>query len=134
MPKVLISDKLSPRAAELMRERGIEVDEEPGLAPEALIARIAGRFSCAACGAGYHDKFKQPETEGVCDSCGASEFIRREDDKAETVKARLKAYYDQTAPILPYYATSGRLKTVDGMADIDVVSDSLRQILEGAKG
>ena len=120
----------------MLAEKGLTLDSVIELKVDdgAVVERIAGRYSGAACGAGYHDKFKQPETEGVCDSCGASEFIRREDDKAETVKARLKAYYDQTAPILPYYATSGRLKTVDGMADIDVVSDSLRQILEGAKG
>lgn len=120
----------------MLAEKGLTLDSVIELKVDdgAVVERIAGRYSCAACGAGYHDKFKQPKTEGVCDSCGASEFIRREDDKAETVKARLKAYYDQTAPILPYYATSGRLKTVDGMADIDVVSDSLRQILEGAKG
>lgn len=120
----------------MLAEKGLTLDSVIELKVDdgAVVERIAGRFSCAGCGAGYHDTFKPLEAEGVCDSCGASEFIRREDDKAETVKARLKAYYDQTAPILPYYATSGRLNTVDGMADIDAVSGSLRQILDRTKG
>src|SRR3546814_13683737 len=68
----------------------------------ALVERIVGRFTCAKCGAGYHDTFKQPKTPGVCDVCGSTEFSRRADDKAETVVPRLKAYHEQTAPLLPY--------------------------------
>jgi adenylate kinase len=95
----------------------------------ALVERIAGRFTCKACGAGYHDTFKRPKAEGVCDSCGGTEFVRRSDDKRETVAARLEAYHRQTAPLLPYYAGKGRLKTVDGMADMDSVSAAIEALL-----
>jgi adenylate kinase len=95
----------------------------------ALIERITGRFTCAKCGASYHDRFNRPNKEGVCDVCGATEFKRRADDTAETVKARLDAYYRQTAPILPYYRARGILKTVDGMAEIDEVGRQIDAIL-----
>jgi len=97
----------------------------------ALIDRIAGRFSCAVCGASYHDRNKQPKVPGVCDVCGSKEFIRRADDNAETVKARLAAYHAQTAPILPYYRARGILRQVDGMADIADVTRQIEAVLEG---
>ncbi len=102
----------------------LEVDDA------ALVERISGRFSCAKCGEGYHDTFKQPKTPGVCDACGSTEFTRRADDKAETVGARLHAYHGMTAPLLPYYESKGILKTVDGMAGIDEVRESIRAVLE----
>ncbi len=92
---------------------------------EALVARISGRFSCAKCGAGYHDHFKQPKVAGVCDACGHTEFTRRADDKAETVAKRLEAYHAQTAPIIPYYKAKGALTTLDGMADIGQVTQAI---------
>ncbi|WP_114376471.1 adenylate kinase [Elioraea thermophila] len=95
----------------------------------ALVARIAGRFACAKCGAGYHDTFKRPKVEGVCDVCGATEFTRRADDRAETVSARLEAYHKQTAPLLPYYAARGKLATVDGMAEMDEVTRQIEAVL-----
>ncbi|MCS6922078.1 MAG: adenylate kinase [Elioraea sp.] len=95
----------------------------------ALVARIAGRFACAKCGAGYHDTFKRPKVEGVCDVCGATEFTRRADDRAETVSARLEAYHRQTAPLLPYYAARGKLATVDGMAEMDEVTRQIEAVL-----
>ncbi len=99
---------------------------------EALVDRIAGRFTCAKCGAGYHDSFKPPHVPGACDVCGSHEFIRRADDRRETVSARLDAYYSQTAPILPHYRESGRLVTVDGMADVDAVFHELEAVLTHA--
>ncbi len=94
-----------------------------------LVERISGRFTCSKCGTGYHDKFKLPKKEGVCDACGSTEFTRRPDDKAETVHARLEAYNAQTAPILPYYKAQGRLYAVDGMAEMDEVEAQIEAVL-----
>jgi adenylate kinase len=96
----------------------------------ALTERITGRFTCAKCGTGYHDTFKEPRVLGVCDVCGSDEFVRRADDSRETVTARLVAYHRQTAPIIPHYRESGLLRTVDGMADIDEVSREIEQALD----
>jgi adenylate kinase len=96
----------------------------------ALIDRVAGRFSCKQCGAAYHDRYKRPKAEGVCDVCGGREFIRRPDDNAETMKTRLAAYEQQTAPILPYYKAKGLLVTVDGMAEIDEVTRQIEALLK----
>jgi adenylate kinase len=96
----------------------------------ALVERIAGRFSCKSCGAAYHDRFKRPKVEGVCDFCGGTEFVRRADDKRETVAARLEAYHRQTAPLLPYYAARGTLHTVDGMAEMDEVTRAIEAALQ----
>ena len=98
----------------------------------ALVERIAGRFTCAACGTGYHDRFKPLQKDGVCDVCGGREFTRRADDKAETVAARLAAYHRQTAPLLPYYEGQGKLTQVDGMADMANVAAQIQAILDGA--
>ncbi len=96
----------------------------------ALVERIAGRFTCAKCGVGYHDSFKRPLLDGVCDVCGSHDFVRRADDNRETVQARLAAYQRQTAPILPHYAAAGLLHRVDGMADIDVVTQQIMAVLD----
>jgi adenylate kinase len=101
----------------------LEVDDA------ALVDRIAGRFTCATCGTGYHDTFKTPKRAGVCDVCGGTEFTRRADDNRETVTARLAAYHSQTAPILPLYAAQGTLRQVDGMADIDEVTRQIYAVL-----
>ena len=95
-----------------------------------LVERISGRFSCANCGAGYHDIFQRPITENTCDNCGSTKFLRRKDDNAETVALRLKAYHAQTAPLLPYYDAEGILREVDGMADIDEVTRQINVILD----
>ncbi len=94
-----------------------------------LVERVSGRFTCASCGEGYHDKFKMPQKTETCDSCGGSTFMRRPDDNAETMKNRLKAYREQTSPILPYYKGRGTLKTIDGMASMPEVYASLVKIL-----
>jgi adenylate kinase len=104
----------------------MEVDEA------ALTERVVGRFTCAKCGTGYHDKFKRPKVEGVCDVCGSTEFTRRADDNAETMKTRMAAYRAQTEPLLPYYRAKGVLKKVDGMAAMDEVYRQIRAVLAGA--
>jgi adenylate kinase len=95
----------------------------------ALVERIAGRFSCKQCGAGYHDKFRRRIHEGTCDACGSTEFIRREDDRAETVAKRLEQYHAMTAPLLPHYKAHGALRTVDGMADIAEVTAAINRVI-----
>jgi len=94
-----------------------------------LIERVAGRFTCAKCGEGYHDTFKRPQKDGMCDECGGIEFTRRADDNAETMKTRLKAYHDLTAPILPYYEARGALRHVDGMLPFEAVFAELVEML-----
>lgn len=101
---------------------------------DALVERVSGRFACAKCGTGYHDKFKQPKVAGTCDVCGANEFSRRKDDNAETVRSRLDAYDAQTAPLLPFYRARGMLKVVDGMASIDEVQAAISRSLGLAAG
>jgi adenylate kinase len=110
---------------------GIERVVELAVDEPALIERIAGRFACAKCGAGYHDKFKRTAKAGICDRCGGTEFVRRPDDRAEAVAVRLEAYRKQTAPILPYYRARGLLKTVDGMASSDEVARQIDRVLDG---
>ena len=101
----------------------LEVDEE------ALVDRITGRYTCAKCGEGYHDRHKQPKVAGVCDSCGATEFKRRPDDNAETVRTRMAEYRAKTAPILPHYEARGLVSRVDGMADMDAVAASIDLVI-----
>lgn len=103
----------------------MEVDEK------ALTERVVGRFTCAKCGAGYHDKFKQPKVDGICDVCGSKEFTRRKDDNAETMKTRMAAYRAQTEPLLPYYSARKVLRKVDGMASMDEVYRQIRAVLAG---
>lgn len=115
----------------LLKDKGIRLDSVIEVAvPDArLIERITGRSTCAKCGEGYHDKFKQPRQAGVCDVCGGTEFTRRADDNAATVTSRLKAYHDQTAPLMPYYRAQGLLKVIDGDRDMDVVTKELESVL-----
>ncbi len=117
----------------MLAEKGLKLDAaiEMQVDDGALVERISGRFTCKTCGAGYNDKFMLPRVDGVCDVCGGTEFERRSDDNAETVKNRLDAYHRQTAPILPYYDRGGVLKSVDGMAGIDAVTDQIGAALAG---
>jgi adenylate kinase len=100
---------------------------------EALIERIAGRFTCAKCGKGYHERFAPPKLAGQCDRCGSHDFVRRPDDKAETVRDRLRVYNRETEPLIAYYKARGALRTVDGMAGIDEVSQQIEKLLNEAK-
>ncbi|WP_408648100.1 adenylate kinase [Thioclava electrotropha] len=102
----------------------LEVDDE------AMIARVAGRYTCAKCGEGYHDEFKQPEVAGVCDKCGGTEFKRRADDNAETARARLEAYHAQTAPLIAHYKALGVLEGIDAMGSIDEIASGLGSIVK----
>ena len=115
----------------MLRQLGMDLDHviELKVDDAALVERIAGRYTCSKCGEGYHDSFKRPAKEGVCDSCGSTEFTRRADDKAETVAARLEAYHRQTAPLLPFYGAQGKLQAVDGMAEMDEVTRQLQALL-----
>ncbi|WP_084507030.1 adenylate kinase [Geminicoccus roseus] len=116
----------------MLAERDLRIDAviEFQVDQAALVERISGRYACANCGAGYHDTFKKPKVPGVCDVCGSTEFVRRKDDNAETVAARLEAYDAQTAPLLPYYRQRGNLHTVDGMAPIGEVTAAIAAVLE----
>ncbi|MGH6718822.1 MAG: adenylate kinase [Alphaproteobacteria bacterium] len=117
----------------MLTTRGLKLDRviEMQVDDDALIARIAGRFTCAGCGANYHDTFKRPRTDGVCDTCGGTTFTRRADDNADTVRARLEVYHQRTAPLLPYYRARGNLRAVDGMAGIDQVARAIAEALDG---
>ena len=95
-----------------------------------LIGRITGRYTCANCGAGYHDINLKPKVDGICNNCGRNEFTRRSDDNAEAVATRLQAYHEQTAPLVHFYRGKDCLKTVDGMADIDDVTQAMKALLE----
>jgi len=118
----------------MLADKGLKLDRvvEMKVDDAALTERITGRFSCAKCGASYHDSFHPTKVPGVCDVCGASEFVRRPDDNAETVKARLAAYHAQTEPLLPYYRARGVLASVDGMASIDEVTKQIEAVLGAA--
>ncbi|TWB16614.1 adenylate kinase [Nitrospirillum amazonense] len=115
----------------MLAEKHLKLDHiiEMVVDDAALVERVTGRYTCAKCGAGYHDKFHQPKVAGVCDICGSTEFKRRADDNAETFTKRLAEYHALTAPILPYYQGKGVLKQVDGMAEIDEVTRQLEAII-----
>jgi adenylate kinase len=115
----------------MLTDKGLHLDHviELGVNEEALVDRITGRFTCAKCSEGYHDRYKLPKVAGVCDVCGSSEFKRRPDDNAETVRTRMAEYRAKTAPILPHYDARGLVSRVDGMADMDAVAVSIDKII-----
>jgi len=102
----------------------LEVDDE------AMVGRVAGRFTCAACGEGYHDQFKAPAVAGTCDRCGGHDFKRRADDNAGTVRERLKAYHAQTAPLIAHYEAKGVLERIDAMGPIADIRHALGRIVQ----
>jgi adenylate kinase len=116
----------------LLAERGRDLHHviELVVDEEALVDRITGRFTCANCGEGYHDRYKLPAKDGICDRCGSTEFKRRPDDNAETVRTRMAEYRAKTAPILPIYAARGLVSDVDGMASMEAVEAAIAGILD----
>ncbi len=101
----------------------LDVDED------ALVERITGRYTCATCGKGYHDRFEQPKVAGTCDKCGGHEFKRRPDDNEATVRTRMAEYRAKTAPILPIYDARGIVSHIDGMAEMDTVTAAIEAII-----
>ncbi|MCJ7996584.1 adenylate kinase [Rhizobium cremeum] len=116
---------LSDKGIDLSAVIEIRVDDE------VLADRIAGRYTCANCGTGYHDTNLKPKVEGVCDKCGSTHFKRRPDDNRDTVRTRLQAYYKETSPLIGYYYAKGKLHSVDGMGEIDNVTADIEAILAG---
>ncbi|HWU60730.1 MAG TPA: adenylate kinase [Ensifer sp.] len=116
---------------EMLASKGMKLDVviEMQVDDSVLVDRVSGRYTCANCGTGYHDRLQKPKVEGVCDKCGSTEFKRRPDDNAETMTTRLRAYYKETSPLIGYYHAKGLLKSIDGMAEIDEVTASIETIL-----
>ncbi|HZG30370.1 Adenylate kinase [Ensifer adhaerens] len=115
----------------MLASKGMKLDVviEMQVDDSVLVDRVSGRYTCANCGTGYHDRLQKPKVEGVCDKCGSTEFKRRPDDNAETMTTRLRAYYKETSPLIGYYHAKGLLKSIDGMAEIDEVTASIETIL-----
>ncbi|MCE2843528.1 MAG: adenylate kinase [Novosphingobium sp.] len=115
----------------ILSQRGRSLDHviELDVNEDALVERITGRFTCANCGKGYHDKFERPKVDGVCDKCGSTEFKRRPDDNEETVRTRMAEYRAKTEPILPIYEARGIVSRVDGMAEMDQVTAAIEQVI-----
>ncbi len=116
---------------DLLETKGISLDAvvDITVVDDVLVDRVSGRFTCANCGKGYHDRLEKPAQDGVCDKCGSTEFKRRADDNAETVRNRLEVYHAETAPLQEYYRARGKLRSVDGMADIDDVTREIEEVL-----
>jgi adenylate kinase len=115
----------------LMAEKGKAIDAvvEMRVDEDALVRRITGRFTCATCGEVYHDETKPTAKPGVCDVCGGASFVRRADDNEESVRVRMAAYNRQTAPLIDYYHAKGKLRSVDGLGDIDTIAAEIRRAL-----
>jgi adenylate kinase len=127
-PRTLIQ---ADAVEKMLADKGLQLDcvIELEVDDAVLVQRISGRYTCAHCGTGYHDINKKPKVPGVCDKCGSTEFKRRPDDNADTVRTRLEAYYKQTSPLIGYYYAKGKLKKVDGMADFEEVTASIEKVL-----
>lgn len=121
---VALDEMLAKKGMQLDHVIELEVDED------LLVDRITGRFTCATCGEGYHDRYKQPRVAGICDDCGGKEFKRRPDDNAETVRIRMAEYRAKTAPILPYYEQRNLVSRVDGMGDMQKIGDAIAAVID----
>jgi adenylate kinase len=115
----------------LLADRGQQIDAVISLEvdDEAMVERVSGRYTCASCGEGYHDSFKQPARDGVCDTCGGTQMKRRADDNAETVRTRLSAYHADTAPLVDYYAARGTLTAIPAMGEIGEIAEAMNAIV-----
>lgn len=118
-----LDDMLARAGQRVSAAISLEVDDE------AMIARVAGRYTCAKCGEGWHDSLKRPAVAGTCDKCGGTEFKRRADDNADTARERLRAYHAQTAPLIAHYAAQGVLARVDAMGEIAAIARALSDIV-----
>jgi adenylate kinase len=118
-----LDDLLAASGQRVTAAISLEVDDE------AMVGRVAGRYTCGGCGEGYHDEFKRPAVAGTCDKCGGTAFKRRADDNAETVRERLKAYHAQTAPLITYYEGRGVLQRIDAMGSIAGIRAALSEIV-----
>ena len=121
-----LDDLLAASGQKINAAISLEVEDE------AMVTRISGRFTCGACGEGYHDTFKPTAKEGTCDKCGSTEMKRRADDNAETVAQRLTAYHAQTAPLIAYYENAGALARIDAMGAIDKIAADLSDVVSKA--
>jgi len=121
-----LDDLLAESGQQINAAISLEVDDA------AMVERISGRYTCAKCGEGYHDSFKQPAVAGTCDKCGGTEMSRRADDTAETVASRLEAYHAQTAPLIAYYGGKGVLKKIDAMGEIGAIADGMAGIVKAS--
>lgn len=117
---------------ELLARHGETLDAviEMQVDDEALVARITGRATCASCGEVFNDATRPIPADGKCPSCGGTEFIRRADDNEESLRQRLMEYYKKTAPLIGYYYCKGKLRTVNGLADIDEVAAQISAVLD----
>lgn len=119
-----LDELLDARGRQLDHVIELEVDED------ALVDRITGRFTCATCGEGYHDRYKMPQVENTCDECGGHDFKRRPDDNEQTVRTRMAEYRAKTAPILPIYDQRGIVSRIDGMGSMEVVQAAIEDVLK----
>ena len=120
--------------AEALEAHGIQFDHVISLeiSDEAIVKRMDGRRVCTQCGTPFHVESKPPKTAGVCDLCGG-ELVERDDDKPETVRARLVVYHDETEPLKQFYQERGKLNVVPGnMGTIEDTTRAIKQVLEAA--
>ncbi len=123
------ADALADLLGQLKRDLNAVIEMQ--VDDEALVSRIAGRFTCGNCGAVYHDVTRLPKVEGVCDECGArDDFRRRPDDNEVALRNRLLEYYKKTSPLIGYYYANGSLHAVDGLAPVDAVAGQVAEILD----
>ena len=127
LPQAAALDKLLAS-----KKKALDAVVQMSVQDEELVKRIAGRYTCTKCGAGYHDEYQKTKKPGVCDKCAGTAFMRRPDDNAETVRQRLMVYYRETSPLIGYYFAKGKLSTVDGMAEIGAVTKAIEAALSAA--